>query len=480
MPSVQAAPRIKRIADATDSAVVLYDGASASEPHAALDQDSALRRMLAAGDVLAVFLAFAGSFVLAGRSLDPWTLAAAFAVVPVNKLLGLYDRDAHVLNKTTIEDVPRLLNSAVIMAFIAAGANDLAHPGSGSLSTRVLVVFVLSTATLLALFRMGSRWLARTTADAERCLVIGNEAECEQLRRKMSLSPTVKAEIVGRASLAACSVGSRGIRETISLNGVNRLIVVPHHHDPDEVSEAIRAIRSFGVKISVVPPLMEAIGTSVERDQFCGTELIGVKDMRLTHSSRLLKRALDMTAAALGLLVLSPLLALAAIAIKVDSPGPVFYRQRRIGRDGAGFSMTKFRTMVNGADRQQEALSSSNESVGFFKMQNDPRITRAGRFLRKTSLDELPQLFNVLRGDMSLVGPRPLVPDEDENISGWYRRRSQITPGMTGVWQLHGPVRIPLQEMVKIDYVYVASWSIWSDLKILLQTVPHVFGRRGL
>lgn len=479
MPPVQAAKRMTR-AEVAESSVVLFDSGSLAARSASLDQDSALRRMLALGDVFAALLAFAGSFVIAGRSLDPWTLAAALAVVPVSKLLGLYDRDAHVLNKNTIEDVPRLLNSAVIMAFIAAGANDLAHPGSGSLSTRVLVVFVLSTAALLALFRMSSRWFARSRATPERCLVVGNEAECEALRRKMSLSPTVNAEIVGRTSLAECSAGGRNVRETIERSGINRLIVVPHEHGSDAVSDAIRAMHSFGVKISVVPPLMEAIGTSVERDQFCGTELIGVKDMRMTHSSVLLKRALDVSAATFGLLVLSPLMIVAAIVIRLDSSGPVFYRQHRIGRDGAGFSMTKFRTMVDGADRQLEALQSSNESVGFFKMANDPRVTRSGRFLRRTSLDELPQLLNVLRGDMSLVGPRPLVPDEDENISGWYRRRSQITPGMTGVWQLHGPVRIPLQEMVKIDYVYVASWSIWSDLKILLQTVPHVFGRRGL
>jgi lipopolysaccharide/colanic/teichoic acid biosynthesis glycosyltransferase len=169
-----------------------------------------------------------------------------------------------------------------------------------------------------------------------------------------------------------------------------------------------------------------------------------------------------------------------AIAIKLDSAGPVFYRQRRIGRHGQSFVMLKFRTMVDGADRQKAALREANESNGLFKLKDDPRVTRVGALLRKTSLDELPQLINVLRGDMSLVGPRPLVPDEDENIGGWYRRRSQITPGMTGVWQLHGPVRIPLAEMVKLDYLYVANWSIWSDVKILLQTVPHVLGRRGL
>lgn len=181
-----------------------------------------------------------------------------------------------------------------------------------------------------------------------------------------------------------------------------------------------------------------------------------------------------------GLALAAPIFAIASIAIKLDSPGAVFYRQRRIGRDGRAFRIVKFRTMVDGADRQKAALQHLNEAQGFFKVAEDPRITRVGGILRGTSLDELPQLINVLRGDMSLVGPRPLVPDEDENITGWYRRRSHITPGITGVWQLHGPVRIPLAEMVKIDYMYVASWSLWSDLKILLRTIPHVVSRRGL
>jgi lipopolysaccharide/colanic/teichoic acid biosynthesis glycosyltransferase len=142
--------------------------------------------------------------------------------------------------------------------------------------------------------------------------------------------------------------------------------------------------------------------------------------------------------------------------------------------------MLKFRTMVDGADAMKNELRELNEAAGLFKIEADPRITRVGRLLRRSSLDELPQLFNVMRGNMSLVGPRPLVADEDERVTGYDRRRLQLTPGMTGRWQILGSARIPLSEMVKIDYLYVANWSVWLDLKILLQTIGFVAYRRGL
>jgi lipopolysaccharide/colanic/teichoic acid biosynthesis glycosyltransferase len=141
--------------------------------------------------------------------------------------------------------------------------------------------------------------------------------------------------------------------------------------------------------------------------------------------------------------------------------------------------MLKFRSMVDGAERIKDALRHRNEADGLFKIADDPRITRVGRLLRRTSLDELPQLFNVLRGEMSLVGPRPLVPDEDQHVRGWHRRRLQLMPGMTGPWQVLGSARIPLREMVTIDYLYVANWTLWGDVKILLRTLGAVVTRRG-
>jgi lipopolysaccharide/colanic/teichoic acid biosynthesis glycosyltransferase len=166
--------------------------------------------------------------------------------------------------------------------------------------------------------------------------------------------------------------------------------------------------------------------------------------------------------------------------VKVTSPGPMFFRQTRIGREGQEFQMIKFRSMVDGADEQKAELAELNEADGLFKIANDPRLTTVGRVLRRFSLDELPQLVNVLKGEMSLVGPRPLVTADDRLLEGWQRRRLVLRPGMTGVWQVLGSSRIPLREMVKVDYLYGANWSLWLDMKILLRTVPYMFARRGL
>jgi lipopolysaccharide/colanic/teichoic acid biosynthesis glycosyltransferase len=185
--------------------------------------------------------------------------------------------------------------------------------------------------------------------------------------------------------------------------------------------------------------------------------------------------------AGVAIILLAPLLAAIAIAICVDSRGWPLFRQPRIGRDGERFWILKFRSMVVGADAVKEEYRGLNEAQGgLFKIGEDPRITRVGLMLRRTCLDEIQQLFNVLVGDMSLVGPRPPVVDEDALIAGWQRRRLVVRPGMTGLWQIHGSSRIPLPDMVKIDYQYAANWSLWLDLKILLRTVPYVLSRRGL
>jgi exopolysaccharide biosynthesis polyprenyl glycosylphosphotransferase len=233
--------------------------------------------------------------------------------------------------------------------------------------------------------------------------------------------------------------------------------------------------------VSVLPRLLEVVGSSSSFDDIDGICLLGVRQYGLSKSSELLKRTMDVVGAAGVILLLAPLLLMLALAVKLTSRGPVFFRQPRIGRTGERFAMLKFRSMINGADQFKATLSGLNEAQGgLFKISNDPRLTPVGRLLRRTSLDELPQLANVLRGDMSLVGPRPLVPAEDALIEGWQRRRLAVRPGMTGLWQIFGSSRIPMHEMVKIDYIYGANWSLWLDLKILMRTIPYVLARRGL
>ena len=271
------------------------------------------------------------------------------------------------------------------------------------------------------------------------------------------------------------------LADVIAEHGIERVIVAPDSHDQDETLEVIRLVKALGLRVSVLPRLLEAVGSSSTFDEIDGITLLGVRHFGLSRSSELLKRLLDVVGASVCLVLLAPLLLILAAAVKLDSRGPLFFLQPRVGRGGRTFNIIKFRSMVHGADRVKAQLRQHNEAEGgLFKIRADPRITRVGRFLRQTSLDELPQLFNVLAGHMSLVGPRPLVPDEDALIEGWQRRRLAVKPGMTGLWQIFGSSRIPMHEMVKIDYLYGANWSIWLDLKILLRTVPYVLRGRGL
>jgi lipopolysaccharide/colanic/teichoic acid biosynthesis glycosyltransferase len=201
---------------------------------------------------------------------------------------------------------------------------------------------------------------------------------------------------------------------------------------------------------------------------------------RLGPLNRAAKRSLDIVASALLLVLSLPAMVVIAVAIKLTSPGPVLFLQERVGFKGATFKMIKFRTMQVGADDVKLDLRAQNDVDGpLFKLHNDQRVTAVGRFLRKTSLDELPQLVNVLFGKMSLVGPRPFVPDESAGIDGWATRRFEVRPGMTGLWQTSGRNDLPFEELRQLDYAYVASWSLWWDLKILWHTPGSVLHKHG-
>jgi exopolysaccharide biosynthesis polyprenyl glycosylphosphotransferase len=233
------------------------------------------------------------------------------------------------------------------------------------------------------------------------------------------------------------------------------------------------------VKINALPSLAAMMGPAATVDHLEGITLIGINTPSLSRSNRMLKRAMDVVGATVLLALSAPVWIAAAIAVRLDSRGPILFRQSRIGRGGRPFKVAKFRSMVVDAEARRAALLAQSRQSEWLDLEHDPRITRVGRFLRHTSLDELPQLWNVLRGDMSLVGPRPLIPEEDANVNGWARRRLELTPGITGVWQVMGRATIPFDQMIMLDYLYVANWSLWTDIKLILQTVPVVLTRRG-
>jgi exopolysaccharide biosynthesis polyprenyl glycosylphosphotransferase len=386
-----------------------------------------------------------------------------------------------------LDEAPKLLQWATLCALVAWLAGGLIV--RGELDRHEAMVLWLALAVFLLLARAVSRAVSLRVAAAERCLFIGDEMSAETIRAKLT-GGGVKADVVAHLDLDKVAPWSTDsfsearlaeIRDLAQTLDVHRAIIAPRSVDAGEMLNLVRTLKAVGVRVSVLPRLLEVVGSSVEFDDLHGVTVMGVRRFDLTRSSAAFKRTFDLIGASLGLLAVSPLLAVIAVAIKLDSRGPVFFGQQRVGRHGHRFQMLKFRTMVPDAEALKDSLRHRNEAQeGLFKIAEDPRVTRVGRLLRQSALDELPQLWNIVRGEMSLVGPRPLVIDEDERIAGWHRRRLELMPGMTGPWQILGPARVPLREMVAIDYLYVANWSLWSDIKILLRTIPHVLGRHGL
>jgi exopolysaccharide biosynthesis polyprenyl glycosylphosphotransferase len=456
---------------------------------ATLRRDSIYRRTLALADALSATVALlVGVLLLGSDSVSPAAIAAIPAVVLVGKIAGLYDRDEHLLKKGTLDEAPQLFWVATLYTLLIFLAGDYVVDGEFGRGQALALWGLLFACMLMT--RCAARRVARAVAPVERCLVLGDHEVAAWLAAKVYASHGVKTEIVGRVPLERDPPDANGLPIlgrtgglglVLAEHDIDRVIIAPGESNAEHTLDAIRLVKSLGVKVSVLPRLFEVVGSSVEFDQIDGMTLLGVRRYGLANSSALLKRALDITGASALLFLLAPLMLLISLAIKLDSRGPVLFRQRRMGRANVPFEMLKFRTMVDGADAQKTALRARNEAGGgLFKIENDPRVTRVGRFVRRTSLDELPQLFNVLRGDMALVGPRPLVIDEDRLVEGWQRRRLLLTPGMTGLWQIYGSARIPLNEMVKIDYLYGANWSLWLDVKIMLRTVPFMLSRRGL
>jgi exopolysaccharide biosynthesis polyprenyl glycosylphosphotransferase len=463
-------------------------------PAASMRRDALFRRSLLAADVVAISVTLALTVGLSSRALQlTW---GSIACVPLllfwAKLNGLYDRDETLLRKTTLDEAPKLFQAATLFALGVWLADGLLVSGRQLDRHQALFMWIGLTA-LLMLMRAVARTAVLRVAPAERCLLIGDELSAATVRAKLEAHGGIKAKIVAHLDLDKAAPWSTDtfsaprlseIRDLAQSLDVHRAIIAPgwaEGADSREALNLVRTLKAVGVRVSLLPRMLEVVGSSVEFDDLHGVTLMGVRRFDLTRSSASVKRSFDLVGASLGLLAISPLMLAVAMAIKLDGRGPVLFRQLRVGRHGRRFHMLKFRTMVPEADALKESLRDRNEALeGLFKIAEDPRVTRVGRFLRRTALDELPQLFNVVRGEMSLVGPRPLVIEEDQRIEGWHRRRLELMPGMTGPWQILGPSRVPLKEMVTLDYLYVANWSLWSDIKLLLRTVPHVLGRRGL
>jgi exopolysaccharide biosynthesis polyprenyl glycosylphosphotransferase len=455
----------------------------AGAPPSLLRREALQRRLLAAADTLAVTVTLLLVLDVVG---EDHTALAALAGMPLVivpfKIAGLYDRDELRLVHSTLDEAPVLM---MLTALFALGVTILQSVlVQGVLGGDQVAGLWLGAFAAIVTGRVLARWLAGRIAPVERCLVMGDIESARRIRERLA-SSSLRAIVVASLPSEAEDIegwgGSDAIRHLVRELEVHRIVIAPSTTtDATGIVGLIRIAKAAGVHVSVLPRMFEVVGSTVEFDDVGGMTMLGIRRFGFSRSARLFKRVFDLAVTSIGLLLVAPIMGAIALAIRLDSSGSVFFRQVRVGRDGRHFSILKFRSMVIDADGQKDELRVQNEAgAGLFKIANDPRVTRVGAFLRTTSLDELPQLLNVIRGEMSLVGPRPLVVDEDAQVLGLDRSRLHLTPGMTGPWQVLG-TRVPMQEMVGIDYLYVANWSLWLDVKILLRTIRHVARRTNL
>jgi exopolysaccharide biosynthesis polyprenyl glycosylphosphotransferase len=327
--------------------------------------------------------------------------------------------------------------------------------------------------------------LLRAAGYRRRAVIVGTGKHIEAVARALEGGPSIT--VVGfisleqRAGIGLRSLGTiDSLGRTLDTEQIDEVIIA----DPDFPQERAVALvdeaHDHGVRVRIAPSTMDIL---VHRADFVPGELLPLFELRapvFDGLDYLVKRAFDIIGASLLLVVMSPLLALIALAVKLSSRGPVIYRGSRAGIGGTPFNLFKFRTMYHGAEALQDSLESHNEASGaLFKIRDDPRLTRVGRALRRRSLDELPQLVNVLRGQMSLVGPRPLPQRDFERLEGWHMKRYLVLPGMTGLWQVSGRAELDFDDLVRLDFLYLERWSVFLDLTILVKTVPAVLFGRG-
>ena len=327
----------------------------------------------------------------------------------------------------------------------------------------------------------------------ERVLIVGAGEVGHTVAGKIVKRPRLRVKLVGFLDDGEPRRGVAGSAPTAPVLGalddlprvladlgVDRVIIAFSRARHGDFLRVVRACSASGVQVDIVPRLFEVVSSRALVDDVEGIPLLDVGHVELGRFNMAAKRLFDLVVGAAICVVALPVMGVVAVLIRLESPGPVLFRQERMGKGGRTFTILKFRSMYEGAERLREELSDRNEYSGpMFKLKSDPRVTRIGGWLRRWSIDELPQLFNVMKGDMSLVGPRPLWVEEARQCHGWTQKRLDITPGMTGLWQVLGRNDIPFEEMVKLDYMYVTGWSLGWDVKLLLQTVGAVFDKRG-
>ncbi|MGZ8697906.1 MAG: sugar transferase [Gaiellaceae bacterium] len=463
-----------------------------------------VRRLLVVADIVGLFLAFALTELLVGGDSEGITTANEFLVFIVTlpawiflaRLYRLYDHDEERTEHTTADDAVGVFHLVTVTTWalwMIGAATGAVHADA----TKTALFWGLAL-LLVTVGRVMARSAARLSLSyVQNCIIVGAGDVGQLLGRKILQHPEYGINLVGfvdanprewRTELEHLSVlGSPDrLPELVALLDVERVIVAFSKEPTPEVVRMVRALREFDIQVDIVPRLFDVVGPRAEVTSIEGIQLIGLPSARMSRTARIAKRALDTVVAVFLIVVTAPFFAYAAWRIRRESPGPVFFRQTRLGLNQRPFTTLKFRTMKEGTspDEHRAYIASaldakaSPEAAGLYKLERNDVVTPFGRWLRRTSLDELPQLINVVHGDMSLVGPRPCIPYETENFEPHHFERFLVPAGITGLWQVKARARATFGEALDMDVAYARSWSFGLDLKLLLLTPMELLGRR--
>ena len=434
-----------------------------------------LRRMLALADILAV--GAAATFVgLWGSGAEASLLLVLFAPVWIvtAKLAGLYDRDQRTLRHLTVDELPWIvmwaLSSTALLTLLL-----VPFPALDLISDDRLLVW----GTVLGLgfvFRASARGVWRRITPPERVLIVGEGPLAQAVVRKLELFPDIHAEIHSR--IASCAQLDERLQQLEE--NVDRVVIACSELSETLLERLLPVCRGRHIKLTIVPPTRGMFGTATHLTHIAELPLLDYNTWDISRTTVGLKRAFDIMVALVGLVATLPLFVLVGLATLVDSGRPIIFRQTRAGERARPFQMLKFRTMVPDAERLLADLVPFDELADpMFKLKADPRVTRLGRLLRRASIDELPQLINVLRGEMSIVGPRPEQLDLVERYAPEHQFRLEVKPGITGPMQVYGRGELTFEERLAVEREYVENLSLVRDIRIVLMTLPAVLGKRG-
>jgi len=437
------------------------------------------------------FAAVDEAYFVPYRAFIPVSLALTAVLLGIYKLSGVYDIPR---GASWFDEVYRVLNSTatgiILMVFVIV---FLFRP---FLYSRLIFFYAGVLITIfLALARVGKRMVRNQLRGkglgVDRLLIVGAGEIGRTVMRNIVAHPALGYHIVGFVDddpeKGSTDIGrfqalgsTANIPRLVKELAIDEVIITLPWMYHRKIVSIIAQCERQQVRVRIVPDIFQMTLSHLDVEDLGGVPMIGVKEISIGSSELLMKRVMDVVISTIALLLLLPLFILIGTAIKLDSAGPVFFRQIRVGKGEQLFACFKFRSMHVDAEEQKEKLADQNEADGvFFKIRNDPRITKVGRMLRRTSLDELPQLFNVLMGHMSLVGPRPAPPAEVQRYLPWHKRRLEVAPGMTGLWQVSGRSELTFDEMVLLDLYYIENWSPLLDVQIMLRTVPTVITGEG-